>query len=179
MTASVVYRRVLRRETHRARTVPAVIVAVLTAALVFAGAWWMADPALRAAAEQLTASADVAAIGSTAGVVALVVAAVLIAFGVLPGRRARRGRVAGRIAVLVDDGVLAGAAADEVARRCAVVREHVSVTVGHRLAIVRVTPTSGVPVDEGSVREAAHASFAALGFDTKMRVRVTERGVVS
>ncbi|WP_156761145.1 hypothetical protein [Microbacterium karelineae] len=179
--ATGVHRRLLRRETHRARTAPAVAVAVASALILIvalaAGGWILVDPAARAAAERAAESA--AAIGIPLGVGAIVAAVVLIALAVLPGRRARRGRATQRMAVLVDDGVLADLVADRVARRCGIGRSQVSATISRRRCDVRVTPTSGVAIDDGAVRGAASAALEEMGFPSPVRVRFAERGVVS
>jgi len=168
-----VYRRVLRRETHAARTAPAVVVAsilglLLIAALVL-GVWAMFDVGFR---KTLGGAAD-DAIGAIDAETATIVAG-----AVLPGRRNRRGRVAGNAAVLVDDGVLADAAADRVASRCGIDRSQVSAVVGRRTVLARVTPTSGLPVDRRMVQEAVSEAMSGAGFDADVKVSVSERGVV-
>lgn len=182
-TAAPVYRRVLRRETHRPRTAPAVVVAVLLALLLLAalaaGVWAIADPTVRDAEAERAAGLDAATVATAAGVVLVVLAVPLLAAALLPGRRARRGRASGRLAVLIDDGALADAVADHIARRSAIGRDQVAVVVARRTVIVRVTPTSGVDFDADEIREAASTALDELGFPAAVRVRATERGVVS
>lgn len=182
-----VHRRVLRRETHSSRTGAAVVLAsvliVLLVATIVLGVWWLVDPGFRdVVADQTAAVASFAGDAgamTTAGCVAVVLAVVLIAAAVLPGRLARRARSTDRLALLVDDGVLADAVADAVAARCGIDRRQVSATIGRRSATVRVTPTSGVDVDRGAATESAVAALAALGFSLAPRLFVARQGVVA
>lgn len=184
---SAVYRRVLRRETHAPRTVPAVVVAailLLVALALIAGAvWWWIDESVRdpwaawAGSAVSWLSQPPVLIG--AGVIALALAAVLLALALLPGRRARRARAAERVALVVDDGVLADAVADAVAASAGLDRRQVAVTLGRRSAIVRIMPTSGVPVHTGAAARAAEGAVSALGFAARARVVVEPKGVVA
>ena len=187
MSAEVVYRRVLRRETHAARTWPAVIVAALLALLLIIslviGVWSLVDERFPAKVDSVVqwtvATVDIETATIVAGAAMLVIAVMLIALAIVPGRRHRRARVAGRFGLLVDDGVLADAAADEVALHAGVSRSQVSVTVQRRSVLVRVTPTSGVPVDRAEARSAAAQTLHITGFEVPVRVSVADRGVLS
>lgn len=188
MTAdAAVYRRVLRRETHAARTVPAVAVAsflalFLIGALVM-GVWALIDPSLREAATvaagDVISAVDAVVASTVAGVVLVLIAVLLIGLAVLPGRRSRHGRMAGRMAVLIDDGVLADVVADRVAAGVGVDRSQVSVTVGRRIVFVRVTPSSGLPIGEQTIREAAAKTLSEAGFEAVAKATVSDRGVIS
>ena len=182
-----VYRRVLRRETHAPRTAPAVVVAVvLLLAILAAGGLTVwdgldaggRDVAGRVGAVLDDASRNAVVLSVTAGVAALI-GIVLLVLALSPGRRARRGRVAGRAALLVDDGVLADAAAAAVAARCGLARRQVVVTVARRRAEVRIRPISGLAVDEEGAKEAAASTLSALGFSVTPTVTVLPQGVVS
>lgn len=83
------------------------------------------------------------------------------------------------MALLVDDGVLADAVADAVALREGVDRSQVSVTLGKKTAIVRITLTSGVPVDTDRAGRAAVEALASLGFSAAPRVLLSQTGVVA
>ena len=188
MTAHLpVYRRVLRRETHASRTGPASIIASVLILLVLGalvwGVWSLVDPGFGessvVAASGLAARIDVAATVIVAGVVLVLIAMLLIGAAVLPGHLSRRARVADRMGILVDDGVLADAAADLVAARCGVERSHVFVTAGRHYMVVRVTPTSGLPVDKREVQDAAAEALSAAGFDLVVKATVARQGVVS
>jgi len=184
---NAVYRRVMRRETHAPRTAPAVVVAtialVVAGALVVGAVWWWVDAGVR---ETVAASFDAVstwlwqpAVLIGAGVAALAVAVVLLALALLPGGRARRARTTDRVALVVDDGMLADAVADAVAAESGLDRRQVSVTLGRRSAIVRITPTSGVPVRAAAAARAADDAIAALGFTASARVVVSPTGVVA
>lgn len=184
---SRVYRRVLRRETHAPRTAPAVVVAVVvllaSLALLVGGVWWWADAGFQgfvsARAADLGAAMAQPAVLIGIGAVALALALLLLILALSPGRRARRARTTERIALLVDDGILADAVADAVAAQENLGPRQVSVTLGRRAVTVRVTPTSGVPVDTGAVGCAAEAALAAVGFTAVPRVVVAAAGVVA
>ncbi|GAA2016406.1 hypothetical protein [Microbacterium ulmi] len=189
MTASeqAVYRRILHRETHSSRSLAAIVVASLTA-LVLVGAiaavvgsllnLRMRD-ALSTAVAAVVTAVDGRSLLIVAGAVGVVLAVALIALAVAPGRRARRGRIALRVAMLVDDGVLADAAADAVAARCEVARAQVVVTMARRRAAVTVVPISGVPVDAASAKAAAAETLAAVGFPTPTTAVVAAHGVIA
>lgn len=191
-----VYRRVLRRETHRSRAASAAAVAVVLAlaclAIAAAVIWWMLSPAGRVMMlESLGAvRAALRGMGSgipqggegllvVGGVLACLVALALLVLAVLPGRRPRRGRVDERAGVLVDDGVLADAIADAVAAACGVRAAQVSVRVRRRAADVRITPTSGSPADREVAALAVTRVTRAAGFPLRPRVRIERAGVVA
>lgn len=187
MTTEKVYRRVLRRETHAPRTAPAVIVALVVLlfalALLVGGVWWWIDAGFREFTDaRLTEVVSLVAQPSVligTGAVAVLIAVVLLVLALSPGRRARRARVTDRVALLVDDGVLADAVADAVALRERVDRSQVSVTLGKKTATVRITPTSGVPVDTDRAGRAAVEALASLGFSAAPRVLLSQTGVVA
>lgn len=191
-----VYRRVLRRETHPSRSVVAVVLSVIVCLLLLAAStacvWWLFDLGARRQAEQsgaqmLQAFDTVRLFGlplgevllGTAGVLAAVLGLLLVFAALLPGRRSRRGRSGERCAVLVDDGVLADAMADTTAARCGIDPSQVQVRLRGRIAHVRVTPTSGVPVNPETVRRVVHGSSRDIGFELTPRVRILEEGVLA
>lgn len=182
------YRRVLRRETHAPRTIPAAMVAsvgvVLLLALIVGGVWWLVDTAFRDGARRWIDDAS-SAVGQgqvvplVVGVVLAVLALLLLALAVLPGRRARRARTTARTALLVDDGVIADSIADAVARRTGVERGRVGVTVGRRMVAVRITPTSGLAVDRTAAESAVTDTLSGIGFTATPRVVVDADGVIA
>lgn len=180
-----VYRRVLRRETHSPRTGPAVVVAsvailVLTAVLVL-GAWMLIDAGFEDSmlGRSMDAVPAVRAAAVPAGIVLVLVALVLAFLAVAPGRRRRRGLAAARMALLVDDGVLADAATDRATSACGLRPAQLRVTARRRTLHVHVTPTSGVPVDPSAIGVAAAAAAGDVGLDIAARVVVADRGVLS
>jgi hypothetical protein len=182
-----IYRRVLRRETHSSRTSAAVVAAsvaiAILAAGVIGGVWGLLDPRVVGEArvwfDEAIPVGNRAAASVAAGVIALLLALVLIALAVGPGRRARRARTTERVALLVDDGVLADAVADAVALRCGIDRRQVATTLGRSSVTVRITPTSGIRVDDDAAAAAASSTMTALGFTATPRVRVESGGVVA
>ena len=181
-----IYRRVLRRETHAPRTTPATVVAsigvLLLVALLVGGVWWLVDDGFREAAgrrlDDLGATALPVALLAAGGAMAIL-AVVLLALAVLPGRRARRARTTDRTALLVDDGVIADSIAEAVARRTSTVRSRVAVTAGRRSITVRITPTSGIPVDRFAAESAVNDTLAGIGFAATPRVVIEANGVIA
>ncbi|MGI5190886.1 hypothetical protein ACQEVI_22300 [Promicromonospora sp. CA-289599] len=182
-----VHRRVLHRETRSSRTGAAVVLAsvliVLLVTAVTLSVWWLVDPGSRdVVAAQAAVVSSIAGDDGTllaAGCVAVVLAVVLIAVALLPGRLARRARSTDRLALLVDDGVLADTVADAVAARCGVDPRQVSATVSRGSVTIRVTPTSGVDVDRAAATDSAVAALAAVGFPVAPKLFVAREGVVA
>ncbi|WP_336501651.1 hypothetical protein [Microbacterium paraoxydans] len=180
-------RRLLRREARATRRGPAIALAVVLTAILLAllaGAIaWAIDAAFRAQVSAwfapVASVAQTPSVLITVGVVLLLLALLLVALAVLPGRRARRTRLDTRAALVIDDGVLADAIADGVARRIGVPRGQVGVTVARRAALIRVTPTSGVPVDAAAAEEAAARVLDEVGFRLSPRVQVSQEGVIA
>lgn len=183
--------RLIRREMHSSRAVPAAIVAVL---VILACLYVMLEAALKALGQDpwLLGPEEAAAwIGSLpAGVTpallgaagALLFLAGLIFFlsAVLPGRRARLSIPNGRAAVVVDAEVLASSLARRARVAAGVTPEQVLVTVGRRSVEVQVVPTSGIPVDEQSVQEAVEDELRRTIVDPvpEVRVAVAPTGVI-
>lgn len=182
-----IHRRVLRRETYSPRSGAAVILAALLVLVLLAtlglGVWAAADPAFRGDAStwitDVLTGANARTTLTIGGILCLIVAVALILTALLPGRRARHARMTDRLALVVDDGVLADAAADAVARECALDRSQVTTTIGRRVLTVRVTPTSGIHVDRDRVMKVAAAAVAGAGFDTVAAVDVAPHGVIA
>lgn len=184
---TAVSRRLLRREARATRRGPAITLALLLTAIalvLLAGVLASTlDAGFRAqAAEWLAPAAAIVqspAALIAVGAVLLALAVVLVGLALVPGRRARRTRLDARAALVIDDGVLADALADGVARRIGVPRGQVSVTVARRSALIRVTPTSGVPVDAAAAEEAAVRVLDEAGFRLSPRVHVAREGVIA
>ncbi|MGW9157015.1 hypothetical protein [Microbacterium sp. NPDC055665] len=181
------YRRVLRRETYTSRTAAAMVVASIGALLLIAllagAVWWLVDGGFRDAAasrlEGISVGVQQPAVLFGIGGVLTVLAVVLLALALLPGRRARRARITERTALLVDDGVIADSITAAVARRAGVDRGRVAVFVGRRTVEVRITPTSGVFVRVADAEDAANDILAGLGFSATPRVVIEAHGVVA
>ncbi|MBO1901733.1 DNA/RNA endonuclease G [Leucobacter weissii] len=180
-----VLKRVVRRETHSPRTVATVIVLIVAAAAaVLAGIeivrrllgaapllWspgsalgWLAElpelqPAPAAAAGALLAAAGIG----------------LLWFAVAPGRLARHRMEVSSHAVVVDNGVIASAVAEQVRREFDLSPGGVVVGIGHRAADVTVRPEPGQILDPSGVRAAAEASLAAHDLSPRLAVRARVR----
>ena len=185
------YRRIVRRETHSPRSTPAIALAVLAiVVLAWAGTesvlLALGRPALIAdpisaidAAIALPNSVSVAVL-IAAGAVVAVVGLALVILAVLPGRRAsHRGRT-GRTALVVGNRAIASALARRASRAAGVAPDQVVVSVARRVAEVRISRSSGWPVDESAVAVAVELELARLDVSPALRAKiVVERhGVV-
>ena len=172
--AGIDMRRVLQREAQSSRAVAALIagslVIVLCLYVLLESAVravgqppWLIDP--RTAAERITAlPAGVPPL--LLGAAGAVIAAVGLFFflnAVLPGRRARHLLHDPRIAVVVDDEVIAAALARSARLAANVTQEQVMVVVSQRQVVVNVRPTSGVPVSENAILHAVEEELQAMG----------------
>lgn len=191
MTHDRVYRRILRRESTASRSgtvVIAVLVvlviaaaAVFAAALVFLGQRALGiDPRdLVDAAVRAPGGLDTTIVVGVAAIVA-VVGLVFLAQGLLPQRRPRHTMSSGRLAVVVDDEVLASAAA-RAARSATRLGPDAAVgTVGRRTVDVVLRPAAGVDVPAVAATDAVTEEFRAIDVvpSVTARVRVQPTGRV-
>ena len=183
--------RILHRETHSSRAPAACIAAVLVIllslyALLEAAVRaigqppWLIDP--QTAAERIVALPD-GMPPLLLGVIGAVVAAAGLFFflsAILPGRRAKHLLDMPRVAVVVDDEVIASSLARRARLAANVTPEQVMVVVSQRQAIVNVRPTSGVPVSENAVREAVEDELRSMAPVPvpAVRVNLAETGVI-
>jgi hypothetical protein len=187
--------RVLRRETHSTRAVPAIAAAVLV--MVFAAYGlleagvhaigqpaWLIEP--QVAAERLVAlpaGIPPLLLGALGAVLAMF-GLVFFLNGILPGRRARHLLAGspdpGGPAVVVDDEVIASSLARRARLAANVTPEQVMVVVSQRQVVVNVRPTSGVPVERDSVLAAVESELAAMALDPspEVHVNVAPSGVI-
>ncbi|MBF4994726.1 hypothetical protein ITX31_11470 [Arthrobacter gandavensis] len=175
--------RIVRRETHAARTVPAVIAAVLgilfclyvllEAVLQSLGQdEWLIDPPTFAHwLAGLPRDADPLMLG-LAGALIFLAGLWFFLMAVLPGRRARYALPNPRAAVVVDAEVLASSLARRARLTAGVTSEQVLVTVGRTRVEVRVRPTSGIPVDPEALRAAVEDELALTGLQPLPAVSV-------
>ena len=77
-----------------------------------------------------------------------------------------------RAAVVADDEVIASALARHAARAANTNPDNTLVSVSARQAIVRLTPTSGTPVQREAVADAVREQLAALELTTPVRCSV-------
>ncbi|MDR6170240.1 MULTISPECIES: hypothetical protein [unclassified Curtobacterium] len=185
-----VYRRIVRRETNASRS-GAVVVAmlvtlVLAAAAVFAAALVFLDQralgvdprAVVDAAARAPRGLDATVVVGIAAIVALA-GLVFLAQGLLPQRRPRHAMSSSRLAVVIDDEVLASAAA-RAARSATRLGQDAAVgTVGRRTVDVVLRPPAGADVPAVAATEAVTAEFAAIdaqpGVTARVRVQPTGR----
>ncbi|MGO2660711.1 hypothetical protein [Mycetocola reblochoni] len=183
------YRRQLRRITHRSRSVlVGFVLVLLTLVVLWLGVetvlWLLGAPALLVAPGALvaavvdgTSSADPVVTGGA--VAAVVVGVVLVALSLGGARRARHGLSAERIAVVVDDRVLASAAARAARVASGVDSGQVTATVGRRSVQLRIRPSSGFRIDEGAVVSAVEDELTATGTERlRVSVHVDQNGKV-
>ncbi|OZB77020.1 MAG: hypothetical protein B7X41_21380, partial [Microbacterium sp. 14-71-5] len=173
-------------ELCTARTGPAAVVAVVLLAASIAAvvtAIWTADPSgasvVRDGAAAVRTAWEEPSWRAAAAAAAGIVGIALIVLAVAPGRRRRHGRAGDRVELVVDDGLLADAAAQAVARHCMLPSSQVSATVTTRHVRVRIRPVSGVPVDRAGAAEAAHRALERVGFGIRPVVTVDAKGVVA
>ena len=180
------YRRLVRRSLHRSRS-SAVIVTFALGSLVLA---WVATESVLAAVDApalLLSPASIAEAVNTPTMLTIAVAAVmavvgvvLVALAITPGRRARHEIPDARMAVVIDDGVLAGALSKAAIRESRVAASRVSTVVSRRQSSVTITPTSGSLLSAPSITHAVRAVVESLAPRPALRVAVavSERGVV-
>lgn len=191
MTHDRTYRRILRRESTASRSgtvvIAVLVVLVLAAAAVFAAALVFLgqralgiDPRdLVDAAARAPRGLDTTIVVGVAAIVA-VVGLVFLAQGLLPQRRPRHTMSSDRLAVVVDDEVLASAAA-RAARSATRLGPDAAVgTVGRRTVDVVLRPAAGVVVPAVAATDAVTEEFRAIDVvpSVTARVRVQPTGRV-
>lgn len=179
MTEQRTYRRVLRREQYRSRSF-AVIIALLLVSIGLAYAATETalaalgfSPLLLAPAtvvEAINAPSTTVLIGAGA---AALFGLVLILIAITPGRRARHSLPHERLAIVVDDPVLAGAIGRSARVVASVPAERVRTTISRRRAAIAVTPSSGFRVDGAEVEAAARDLIERLAPAPRVQVAAT------
>ncbi|MFJ5956068.1 DUF6286 domain-containing protein [Paenarthrobacter sp. NPDC092416] len=183
--------RILRRETHSSRAGAAGIAAVLVIILCVYAVLestvraigqppWLIDPGT--AAERIIALPEGISpllLGAGGAVIAMV-GLFFFLHAVLPGRRARHLLRDPRIAVVVDDEVLASALARRARTAANVTQEQVMVVVSQRLVVVNVRPTSGSRVSEEAILAAVHDELEQMSPVPlpAVRVNLASSGVI-
>ncbi|MWV57459.1 DUF6286 domain-containing protein [Rathayibacter sp. VKM Ac-2754] len=182
------YRRFLRRETHSSRSAAQIVVLLLVALVaayvgaeavlaVFGAAPLLIAPsALLAAIVGVGDLAQVALLGIAAGVAVLALILLVLALG--PGHRARHTIEDDRLAVVVDDGVIASALARSARTVARSRREDTSASLGRRTAVIEITPASGIAVDQAAVQSAVDDEITRIAPQpaTRASVRVASSG---
>ncbi|QHC59821.1 DNA/RNA endonuclease G [Rathayibacter sp. VKM Ac-2760] len=182
------YRRYLRRETHRSRSAAQIVVLVLIALIaayvgteavlaVFGAAPLLLAPsALLGAIVGVTDLASGAIIGIAVGTAILALIVLILALA--PGARARHTVDDDRLAVVIDDGVIASSLARSARTAARSRREDTSTSIGRRTAVVEVTPSSGITVDRDAVQSAVDEELGRIAARpaTRATVRVSDSG---
>ena len=181
--AEAAIHRIVRRETHAARTVPVIVAAVLgilfclyvllESVLQSLGQEpWLIDPPTFAHwLAGLPRNADPLILG-LAGALIFLAGLWFFLMAVLPGRRARYAIPNPRAAVVVEAEVLAASLARRSRLTAGVTASQVLVTVGRTRVEVRIRPTSGIPVDADAVRAAVEDELALTGLQPQPAVHV-------
>ena len=182
MSTEGLYRRIRRRETHDSRATPAIVVAVLA---VLALAWLVTETVLAASGQRpllLSPAAMVTGIAGlpstavalliTAAVVLVVVGLVLVVLALTAGRLGRHVIDGDRAVVVVHDEVIGSALVRTAADRSSTDPDRAVATVGIRRATVRITPTSGTPIDREAVAAAVDERARSFGLTPAVSSRV-------
>lgn len=114
------------------------------------------------------------------GAVLLLLGLIFLLNGILTSRRARHVLADERIAVVVDDEVIASALARRARLTSGVTQEQVVVVVSKRTVVVNVRPTSGVPLDGDGIKSAIETELQAMQPVPmpQVRVNITAAGVI-
>lgn len=180
-----------RRERRASRSVA---VSLVLGLLALAAAYTATEsvlaalgaPALLASpADALTAVADgietAAPLAVVAAVALTLLGLVCLALALLPGRRGRHQLADDRVALLIDDDVLASALSRRASTVGSLGAAEARTVVTARAATTVVTPGSGYPVELAEASAAAADLVEALAPRPRLRtrVRLDQRGVLS
>jgi hypothetical protein len=168
-----VYRRILRRETHVSRSVAVSVVmvfVVLAAIVVVVGAATVLldqriagfDPRSVADAARIAPHGVVAAIAIPAGIVVALLGLWVLLLGVLPARRPRHEMPSDRLAIVVDDEVIASAVARAARSVTRLGPDAVVGSVGRRSVDVVLRPAAGVDVPVVAAGDAVEAELESI-----------------
>lgn len=182
------YRRILRRETHSSRSGAAVLVLIVLIAVsayvgieaVYAGLGLRAllfSP-LDTLSTLLTAATTQGGLVIAMGIIAGLIGIVLIVIALTPGRRGRHTVEDPRVAVVVDDQVIAASLARRARLAAGLAPGQVTAWVSRSAARITVIPASGVIADEDAVLSAARDDLASVGYVPAItpHVRVNQTG---
>lgn len=169
-----VYARIVRRESNSSRSGSAIVVLLLLSVVV---AWVgiesvyaaLGRPALLFSPVDVlptlsTALSDAPGVVIAAGAVSVLVGIVLLVLGLTAGRRGRHAIDDDRVAAVVDDRVIASSLARTARVAGRLSSGQVDAWVSRRKAQVRLTPTSGVALDEQPVLAAVRDELAATPY---------------
>lgn len=114
------------------------------------------------------------------GAVLLLLGLIFFCNGVFKSRRARHTLADPRIAVVVDDEVIASALVRRARLAAGVTQEQVVVVVSKRAVVVNLRPTSGVPLDHDAIKTAIEQELQAMAPNPlpQVRVNIAVAGVI-
>ena len=173
------YRRILRRERFRSRSASVSIALGLVAlgAAYVAVEWvlsFLGQRALLLSPQTAVDGVNSPSVwGVTAAGTAIALGLVVLLLALIPGRRARHTLPHDRLAIVVDDAVLASAIGRAARTEASVPADRVRTTVSARRALVAVTPSSGIAVDKPSVQAATERLAADLAPVPPLRLAVS------
>ncbi|WP_287930709.1 DUF6286 domain-containing protein [Arthrobacter sp.] len=183
--------RILTRESHSSRAPLSVVAAILITMLAVYGLLeailravgqppWLIDPLT--AADRLSRLPDGISpvLLGAIGVLLFLLGLVFLGHAVLPGRRARHTIADPRVAIVVDDEVIASALARRARLAAGVTREQVMVVVSARTVQVNVRPTSGIRLSESHILAAVEAELADMALEPapEVTVKLSGTGVI-
>ncbi len=182
---------VLRRETRSPRSALAVVTAILVTAvsiyclleMLLAGLGqptWLVDPISAAQWVADLPGPYSRLLMGAAGVLIALVGLIFLGQGLAPGRRARHTIAHPRVAVVVDDEVVASALARSARMAAAVTREQVMVVVSAKAVQVNIRPTSGIRLSEANIKAAVESELAAMDLNPSptVTVKLADSGVI-
>ena len=182
MSTTTLYRRIRRRETHSPRSGAAVVVGV---AAVLALAWLATETVLAALGRHalllsparmvagiaaLPTVASGALIGS--GVVLAILGLIVVVLGLSAGRLGRHTIDDDRAVIVVHDEVVGSALVRAAADSSSTDPDRAIAAVGRRRATVRLTPTSGSPIDLPAVQQAVAERLQGFGLQPALTTRI-------
>ncbi|MCZ2403346.1 hypothetical protein IV498_09155 [Paenarthrobacter sp. Z7-10] len=183
--------RMVRRETLSSRAILAGVAALLVTLLAIYALLestlraigqpaWLVDPLT---AVQRASNLPDGVSRPLLGVIGVVLALLGLMFfvtSVLPGKRAKHVLSDPRLAVVVDDEVIAAALARTARLAAGVTPEQVMVIVSRREAVVNIRPTSGVAVPEAAVLAAVEQEIRQMALTPRpaVHVNVGRTGVI-
>ncbi|MCQ9162643.1 MULTISPECIES: DUF6286 domain-containing protein [unclassified Arthrobacter] len=179
--------RILKRERHSSRAPLSVAAAMVIGLLAVYG---LLEAVLRAVGQRpwlidpLTAARRLARLPEgispvllgAIGVLLALLGLVCLGHAFLPGRRARHTIADPRLAIVVDDEVIASALARRARLAAGVTREQVIVVVSTKAVQVNVRPTSGIPLDESHIRAAVEDELEQMALEPAPDVTVNLSG---
>lgn len=183
MSADLLIRRIIRRETNRSRA----LVSIITAAALLVLLLWLCTETVLALTGNAALLASPAQTGHwltglprttlpggliAAGLGLVLLGLLYLALAVRPGRRSRHALASDRAAVVVDDDVIAAAISRTVRTAAGLAPEQVTTSIGTRNVDVLIHPSSGTTVGAAAAEAAARAEIGRYGLAAPPRVSI-------